>query len=165
MKMPELARALGVSLNQAYRCRRRGMPITSVEAAVAWREQHLDPLRRLGGRIDRPAPEPAETWRLDEILAMGTRLIGDVRAGKATLEDVVSLIYVATATLTPSDQATALNLVQRFRNFHASVEQTPQTPRTPQREHTNTPTPGESRESGESNSANPVNFAANETDY
>lgn len=52
-----MAEALGdVSKSQVDRLFKAGMPRHSVEAARAWRLDHLDLSRTAGGRIDRPQP-------------------------------------------------------------------------------------------------------------
>lgn len=54
MKMPDLARALGVSVTHAYRLARMGMPTDDLATAQRWRAVSLDPARVHGGRVDRP---------------------------------------------------------------------------------------------------------------
>jgi len=43
MNQTQLAEALGMSRQQLYRLKRRGMPVDSVESALSWRSKHLDP--------------------------------------------------------------------------------------------------------------------------
>ena len=61
----DLARMLGIAKSAVSAQVRRGMPTTSLEAAQAWRREHIDPARKKGSRLDRyyrprqqlPAPE------------------------------------------------------------------------------------------------------------
>lgn len=49
-----MAEALGVTKSQVGRDKQAGMPMSSVEAARAWRLADKDPSRTVDGRIDRP---------------------------------------------------------------------------------------------------------------
>lgn len=49
-----MAAALGMSKSEVHRDAQAGMPMTSVEAARAWRAEHEDISRTKEGRIDRP---------------------------------------------------------------------------------------------------------------
>lgn len=42
----KIAEAIGVSQPMVSKYVRQGMPVYSIEAAIRWREQHIDPLRR-----------------------------------------------------------------------------------------------------------------------
>lgn len=48
----DLARMLGIAKSAVCSQHKRGMPVTSLEAAQAWRESHLGPARRKGERFD-----------------------------------------------------------------------------------------------------------------
>src|SRR5206468_310162 len=71
-----LAVALDLSAPMVSKLKRQGMPVTSVEAARAWRERSLDPLRRKdGGRMPSPPrPRAADSGidadRLHDILVL-----------------------------------------------------------------------------------------------
>jgi hypothetical protein len=48
----DLARVLGLSCGMVSKLRKRGMPTDSVEAAMNWRRQNLEPTRTKSGRLD-----------------------------------------------------------------------------------------------------------------
>ncbi len=50
--MAEIGRALSLSRQAVSRAAKAGMPVHSIEAAHAWRRQHLDPARRKRGAYD-----------------------------------------------------------------------------------------------------------------
>ncbi|MBI2278305.1 MAG: hypothetical protein HYU74_13220 [Dechloromonas sp.] len=52
MNMKELCAALNISQVMAYRLKAKGMPCDSVEAAMQWRDKHLDPSKRKEYRED-----------------------------------------------------------------------------------------------------------------
>lgn len=54
LSIRKMAELLGVAKSQVQRDAKRGMPMTSVEAARAWRLADKDPSRTVDGRIDRP---------------------------------------------------------------------------------------------------------------
>ena len=63
-----LAKMLGVSGAQVCKHAARGMPTHTLEAAVAWRDSHLDPARRKGQRFDgayQPPPSRAAALATD----------------------------------------------------------------------------------------------------
>lgn len=52
MKITELSAGLGISRQMTYRLKARGMPIDSLESAVAWRDRNLDVTQTKVWRID-----------------------------------------------------------------------------------------------------------------
>ena len=59
MTKKELAEALGISGSMVSRLAKQGMPVSSVAAARAWRELHLETARMKGFRADTPyTPQP-----------------------------------------------------------------------------------------------------------
>ena len=52
MNMSALARVLNISRQMLYKHKAQGMPINSIEAAVAWRQKNIHPFRSKHGRID-----------------------------------------------------------------------------------------------------------------
>ena len=59
MTKKELAEALGISGSMVSRLAKQGMPFSSVAAARAWRELHLETARMKGFRADTPyTPQP-----------------------------------------------------------------------------------------------------------
>lgn len=62
-----LAELLGISRSSCSALARRGMPTDSLEAAQAWRERNLDPVRRKEGQRQRdPAPTAGQPGDLPE---------------------------------------------------------------------------------------------------
>lgn len=54
LSIRDMAKALGVSKSQVARDKSAGMPMSTIEAARAWRLADKDPSRTVDGRIDRP---------------------------------------------------------------------------------------------------------------
>ncbi len=51
METKELASLIGISHQLCNRLKKRGMPVNSLEAAIAWRKNNVDPFRSKTGRI------------------------------------------------------------------------------------------------------------------
>lgn len=50
-KQAEIAKALGLSKASISKCKALGMPVTSVEAAAAWRASNINPAKRKGVQV------------------------------------------------------------------------------------------------------------------
>ncbi len=51
METKELAKQLGISIQMTNRYKARGMPVNTLEAAIAWYKKNTDPFRTKTGRI------------------------------------------------------------------------------------------------------------------
>jgi hypothetical protein len=63
-----LGRALNLSAAAVTKLKRQGMPVHSVEAAHAWRRDHLDPARRKRSRFDDELGTRARVARVAELM-------------------------------------------------------------------------------------------------
>jgi phage terminase Nu1 subunit (DNA packaging protein) len=108
----KIAAALDVSKQMVSKWVRQGMPVYSVDAAAAWRQQHIGPSRRSALSVRRPAsptaaaasPDPRiAKARLDRDEAQATiaRLQADELQGKLMRTDVHdrAMRLVASATV------------------------------------------------------------------
>ena len=78
----DIARALGIAPSRGTALKRLGMPVGSVAAALAWRQEHLHPGKIKSAQADGPTNKSAEGESFSE--ARGRREIAE--ADKAEIE-------------------------------------------------------------------------------
>ena len=76
VKKIEIAKAMGVSAASVTKYVKAGMPTTSAAAAIAWRDENVDPVRRFGQAMFRAEKTTDGNAKADVALAEVRRLAG-----------------------------------------------------------------------------------------
>ena len=101
----DLANMLGIAKSAVSAQVRRGMPVTTLEAAQAWRKDHIDPARKKGARLDRyyqprqALPSPRADAQAQVISLMTTA--SDALARGQGIEAMVPALRDALAAVPP----------------------------------------------------------------